>query len=277
MIKLSNEKSPETTLNINAIPKCIDEPAKGLLSPSASEIGLLLRDLISLKTGNIHFQAEKMRTVYEYELKLFKESLNQKLLAKPTEYLVAPKLQIVGSAAEKARFCIDEPQLSEMFQNLLVNAADIRFQRDAHPSFSGMIEQMSPLDAQNLSLFKDNNPLPIAKYHLMLESDQYEVFYPNTFLANAAIVDYDLQASSISSLARFGLIEINYSTVIASDAVYEPFEQFPQYIEMRSKIGEFFDSDSSGAKDKILDVLIIKGVVMLTPLGSSFIRVCYGY
>ena len=158
---MSDEKNSGNTFNINAVPSCIDEPVKAVLNPGANQIGTLFGDLLAMATSKIHFSAEKMRLQQAHDLEEFKKSLSDKLNAKPAECLVEPRMQVVGPAVENAKFCMDEPQIRKMFQNLLANSADIRYQSQVHPSFSAMIAQMSPLDAENLELLKGDRTLPV--------------------------------------------------------------------------------------------------------------------
>lgn len=113
-----------------------------------------------------------------------------------------------------------------MFQNLLANSADIRYQSQVHPSFSAMIAQMSPLDAENLELFKGGRTLPIARYKYTLENDGERAAFTNCFLKNPKMIhatDIDLQATSLSSLERQGLIEIRYDCWLLDEKLYDVF------------------------------------------------------
>ena len=56
---MSEDKSDGKTINLNALPSCIDEPVKEVLTPGAKEIGGFFGDLLSLATGKIHFAAGK--------------------------------------------------------------------------------------------------------------------------------------------------------------------------------------------------------------------------
>ena len=132
---MSDEKNSGNTFNINAVPSCIDEPVKAVLNPGANQIGTLFGDLLAMATSKIHFSAEKMRLQQAHDLEEFKKSLSDKLNAKPEECLVEPRMQVVGPAVENAKYCMDEPKIREMFQNLLANAADERYQSKVHPSF----------------------------------------------------------------------------------------------------------------------------------------------
>lgn len=103
---MSEDKSDGKTINLNALPSCIDEPVKEVLTPGAKEIGGLFGDLLSLATGKIHFAAEKRRIQQEHDLQVFKEGLTKKLEEKPKECLIEPRLQVVGPAMERAAYCL---------------------------------------------------------------------------------------------------------------------------------------------------------------------------
>ena len=68
-----------------------------------------------------------------------------------------------------------------MFQNLIANAADSRYQQEVHPAFPAMITQMSPLDAENLALFQQSEQYPIAEYRYICYNHSYKVMLTNCF------------------------------------------------------------------------------------------------
>ena len=63
---MSEEKITGNTINVNALPSCLDEPIKAVLTPSAKEIGGFFGDLLSIVTGKVHFTAEKRRIQQEH-------------------------------------------------------------------------------------------------------------------------------------------------------------------------------------------------------------------
>jgi hypothetical protein len=277
---MSDEKSGGNTFNINAVPSCVDEPVKALLKPSANELGGFFGDLLSLVTGRVHFSAEKQRIQQEHDLQVFKDELNQKLEDKPAECLVEPRLQVVGPAMENAKFCLEEPQISEMFQNLLVNAADERYQSRVHPSFPAMIAQMSPLDAENLELFRQAEQYPIVEFRYILYDDTFRTTQSNVFAANHKMMTHSdsiLQSASLSSLARQGLVDISYTTYIPEDELYSVFDDFEIFNAMKKQIEPEPKGGYHHPEDdkKVVRASAEKGRVKLTPLGKTFLQVCF--
>ncbi len=277
---MSDEKNSGNTFNINAIPSCIDEPVKAVLNPGANQIGTLFGDLLAMATSKIHFSAEKMRLQQAHDLEEFKKSLSDKLNAKPEECLVEPRMQVVGPAVENAKYCMDEPKIREMFQNLLANAADERYQSKVHPSFSAIIAQMSPLDAENLSLFRKKEVYPIARYKFNLSGGGEYVSFTHCFLVNSKMKTADeleLQAASLSSLERQGLIEIIYGQLLLDKTVYEPFEntEIMQRSRITLSIYQAMENENTPDDMRHTSVTQQNGIVKLTPFGKEFTQVCF--
>lgn len=277
---MSDEKTGGITLNLNAVPSCIDEPAKALLNPSAKELGGFFGDLLNMITGKVHFSAEKRRIQQEHDLKAFRDGLSRKLEEKPAEHLVEPRLQVVGPAIESAKFCLEEPQISQMFQNLLANAADERYQSKLHPSFPAIIAQLSPLDAENFSLFQSKSQYPLVEYRYIFFNKTYTVVQSNVFAANPRMKTYDdslLQSASLSSLERQGLVEISYDSYIPDEECYKVFDDMKLLLEMKKRIAVAPAGGFQHPEDdnKIVDAVASKGLVELTPLGKSFLMVCF--
>lgn len=277
---MSDEKNSGNTFNINAVPSCIDEPVKAVLNPGANQIGTLFGDLLAMATSKIHFSAEKMRLQQAHDLEEFKKSLSDKLNAKPEECLVEPRMQVVGPAVENAKYCMDEPKIREMFQNLLANAADERYQSKVHPSFSAIIAQMSPLDAENLSLFRKKEVYPIARYKFNLSGGGEYVSFTHCFLVNSKMKTADeleLQAASLSLLERQGLIEIIYGQLLLDKTVYEPFEntEIMQRSRITLSIYQAMENENTPDDMRHTSVTQQNGIVKLTPFGKEFTQVCF--
>lgn len=277
---MSDEKNSGNTFNINAVPSCIDEPVKAVLNPGANQIGTLFGDLLAMATSKIHFSAEKMRLQQAHDLETFKKSLSDKLNAKPKECLAEPRMQVVGPAVENAKYCMDEPKIREMFQNLLANAADERYQSKVHPSFSAIIAQMSPLDAENLSLFRKKEVYPIARYKFNLSGGGEYVSFTHCFLVNSKMKTADeleLQAASLSSLERQGLIEIIYGQLLLDKTVYEPFEntEIMQRSRITLSIYQAMENENTPDDMRHTSVTQQNGIVKLTPFGKEFTQVCF--
>lgn len=277
---MSEEAKMGNTVNFNAVPKCVDEPVKAILNPAANQIGNLFGDLLMMATSRIHFSAEKMRIQQAHDIEEFKKGLTDKILEKPEDCLVEPRLQVVGPAVENAKFCMEEPQIAEMFQCLLANAADSRYQSKVHPSFAMMISQLSPLDAENLVLISQNGELPIVEYRYVFQSGSYRPIFENYFIENVNMkTDDDLarQSESLSSLQKQGLITISYSQWLHDEKIYSKFRETKIYRKMESEVAHARAKlDLSDPNlDPVEKADFQKGEVELTPIGKAFAEVCF--
>lgn len=277
---MSEETNTGNTINLNSVPECVNEPIKAILNPAANQIGNLLGDLLTMATSKIHFSAERMRIRQAHDLEEFKKSLTDKILEKPEECLVEPRLQVVGPAAENAKFCIGEPQIAEMFQCLLANAADSRYQSKVHPSFAGIISQLSPLDAENLVLISQKDRLPIVEYRYNYQDGSYRVVFQNYFLENAKMrTEDDLarQSESLSALQKQGLVMISYSRWLNNEKEYSKFKETETYRKMESGAAQaraIFDLANQNIQS-VGKADFQKGMVELTPIGKAFAEVCF--
>lgn len=262
------------------IPECISKPVKSLLTPPAKEIGMTFADLIYLATGRLHFKVAKQQAQYDHDLQELKDGLDKKISNKPEEALCDPKLQVAGPAIEAAKYCLQEPQIREMFQNLIANAADSRYQQEVHPAFPAMITQMSPLDAENLALFQQSEQYPIAEYRYICYNHSYKVMLTNCFFSNPHMQEFDdilLQSASLSSLDRQGLVTISYNTHLTDADSYTSFENNEIIRVMKTAVSASPEDGFHSPRDDslIIDATFERGRVSLTPLGKSFLKVCF--
>lgn len=240
----------------------VSEPVNKLVDPLAESIGNTVKDLWDLVFGSFGVYVEKKRLLQAKALSDFKESLEEKIAAIPPEQLREPKLSVIGPTLEASKFYFEEPELREMFANLIAASMNSEKLSAVHPSFSNIIQQMSPLDAQNLALFDQG--LPIAEYRLENSDGTYKILFRNVFLANPSVQDLNLQAQSLSSLSRLGLITISFSQREAQDSAYVSFENTPFYLELKLRY----------PKTSEKTVSIQKGATFLTPLGIQFRSIC---
>lgn len=237
------------------------EPLNKLLVPVASSAGRTLQDVWELVFGGFGNYVDKKREVRRKALEDFKSSLEGKVAAIPQEQLCEPSLSIVGPALDASKYYFEEPELREMFANLIASSMDSQKATSVHPSFSEIIRQMSPLDAQNLTYFITWRP--VAEYRRVPEGKEgFQVFLSHVFLANPNEQDLNRQSVSLASLARLGLIDISYEQFLTNENFYDSFKQTDLYRRFAASLPKNVKPD------------IQKGLASPTPLGTQFIQVC---
>lgn len=261
------------------VPECVQEVVKEAAKPSAHELGTLFSDLLYIKAANIHLSADKKRAEHEYKLAQFKKELIDTVEAKPPERLVEPKMQVIGPSLNQAKYCLDEPLIREMFKNLIANAADTKYQSCVHPSFSAIIMQLSPLDAENLILFKESSTQPIVQYRYK-RGQGYVTAATNWFMSNPKMKsdeEMQLQMNSIASLCRQGLVEVSYDHFLTDESQYEQFNETSIIKLMKKEVSQVPPDGLKFPRDERLvhGAEFKKGLATLTPLGKSFIEVCF--
>ena len=242
----------------------LSEPINKLLVPLASSVGSTMQDTWELVFGGFGVYVEKKRTVRLKALKEFKASLEQNIAAIPEERLCEPPLSTVGPALEASKYYFEEPEIREMFAKLIAASMDSRTTSNAHPSFTEIIKQMSPLDAQNLKYFAIDT-LPVVEYRLTdpENAGRYKPLLRNVFLANPNECNIIRQAQSISSLERLGLIVTSYDNHLTNEAVYDAFDKTEYYM-------------AYAHADERPQITIRRGIALPTPLGKQFILICLG-
>lgn len=241
------------------VPPSVDDAIGNLTNKPATSLGSGFADIFDLVFGPFSYLKQKQQIKYSAKLEQFKTEINDKINSIPEENLKEPDLQTVATALDSSKYCLDSNELRNMFANLISSTMDTRYCSQAHPSFAEIIKQMSPLDAQNLALFK-NKDYPIAEYRREYkESASFTIILTNVFLGNESENDLDIQSSSISNLSRLGLIEVPFDTYYSDESRYKPFGETSLFLTHKS------------LKE---DLVIQKGIVRKTPLGKSFINVC---
>lgn len=256
--------------------KILDEPKK--------EIGLFLKDLVSIMRSRIKLIAEKKRIEIEHQLKQFEKELEAKMNNIPEENIQMPNSRFIFSAMEATQHVISEEKIREMFTTLIASSVDSRYEQYTHIAFVEMLKQMLPTDAIVFEKIVDNVPVPVCKiFHLEdskaketiklyarmgadidLESPIFD--YPASGnditghymrLDELEIIDYKIE-ESLDNLSRLGLINIDYSSKLPDEC----YNMFLEDGDIKSRLSE--DKDNK----------LICGTCYLTRLGKSFAKVC---
>lgn len=259
---MADNKTTNTLLNAE-LPASADNAIKNLTDKPSLTVGTILSDLIDLTFGQVSFWAEKARIARNYKLEQFREKLLTSASKIPPEKLVEPSIQITAQALEDSKYCISEDALQDMFVSLISNSMNTDFANCIHPSFSGIIKQMSTLDAKIIALFKSDelSVLPVCQYRLKLPAAAGTKSFPEHIFLEIPDSDIFTASISLSSLLRFGLVTISYYEHLTDEALYKKFSTHPFYIGLQ-------------ANWPIGDVSVQKGVIRLTPLGRSFVNAC---
>jgi len=252
------------------LPEALEEPAKALVMPLSTNVGNTIGDLWFVTMGWISQWAAKKREKYAVALTQYKKKLEKKLDEIPENRRIEPNTQVVMNALTDSQSCVEEETLREMFANLIASACDADKANAVHPSFPGIIKQMSPTDATLLQLFRQDAELPIVGIKVW-EGDGYLQMYNNIFVSDTSQFSAAVQSATVACLSMLGLVEVSYMQSFTDKSMYNAFLQMPEYLFLKDKkvlVG------NQGRVVNVSKVELQHGEIWLTELGKRFLKVC---
>lgn len=216
-----------------------------------------------LPLAAVNFAFDKAR---EYFSEKFQQDIAAKTATIPLDQIVEPKASIAGPALQGLAFTHEEPNLKEMYLNLLATAMDGRVSANAHPAFVEIIRQLSAADA-NLMKGALQSPTPIAIVEVRLAAPQegYQVVarhilnLTNSF-TKAPIEDPELVVL-IDNWVRLGLVTVDYATHLTDANAYEWVKQRPEVLRLRQTV-----------ENELQKLQFANGILTRTAFGAQFAR-----
>jgi hypothetical protein len=191
----------------------------------------------------------------------------KKLQNLPQEQIQTPKTNLAGPAIEALRFSAEEPELQNMFANLLATAMDKQTSEDAHPSFVEIIKQLSPDEAKILYYMKDLYGVPVIDVKSFMKNpNQIFIALPNFSLLgfkSKCTLPESIQ-TYIDNLCRLRIFEIPHDVKLADEVAYQELQNSPHIETILKNIKE-----ESGK-----DPVFIHKKLSLTTYGRQFIKAC---
>ncbi|MFE9872205.1 DUF4393 domain-containing protein [Micromonospora sp. NPDC005686] len=193
---------------------------------------------------------------------VFPEEMAAKTAHIPDEHLITPAASVAVPAMQGLSYSFDEPDLRELYLNLLTTATDDRRTDDAHPAFAEVIKQLSARETTLLNAVLTQASVSIVKLvntkedggrqnvikHLMGIHDD----------ANRPL-EVPQVPSWVDNWNRLGLVNVSYMEWFSDDRRYDWVTARPEYV--RSK------------QDPTIEHLDIdKGTLTRTAFGERFFR-----
>ncbi|WP_421286200.1 DUF4393 domain-containing protein [Aeromonas veronii] len=237
--------------------------AAGNLGQTAVTLTKTINNVL-LPLAAVNFAFDKARSYFSRK---FQQDLAEKTQDIPPEHIVEPKASIAGPTLQGLAFTHEEPNLKEMFLNLLATSMDGRVASFAHPAFVEIIKQ---LDSEDAKLVRDvlSSPIPIAivQIHRKLKDNTgYNLLAQHVLnLTNPATktpVENQRLPAIVDNWIRLGLVEVTYETYLADHSRYSWIEQRPEYIRLIQ------EPQPDGAR-----IEYKKGFMERTELGKRFAR-----
>jgi hypothetical protein len=212
----------------------------------------------------INFAFDKARAYFSGK---FQQEIAEKAQAIPLEHIIEPKASIAGPTLQGLAFTHEEPDLKEMYLNLLATSMDGRAASVAHPAFVEIIKQLDSEDARLVrGVLQSSTAIPIVQIHRKLKDGVgYNLLVQHLFdlkdsTTGMPIEDPQLPAM-IDNWIRLGLVEVAYDKHLSDVTLYSWTDQRPEFL--RFSLAPQIDEAT---------VEYEKGVMQRTELGKRFAR-----
>lgn len=212
----------------------------------------------------INFAFDKARAYFSGK---FQQEIAEKAEAIPVEHIVEPKASIAGPTLQGLAFTHEEPNLKEMYLNLLAAAMDGRASDIAHPAFVEIIKQLDSEDARLVrGVLQSPSAIPIAQVHRKHKDNKgYNLLIQHLLNltddeTGAAVEDSKLPAM-IDNWIRLGLVEVEYDKHLIDITKYSWIEQRPEYVRL---------SQAPQPDETIIQYQ--KGILQRTEFGKQFAK-----
>lgn len=203
---------------------------------------------------------------YEEIKKFVQEKVAEKLAGIPPERIQSPNPSVAGPALESLKYNGHDPDLREMYANLLATSLDSKSARDAHPGFVEILKSMSPDEARILRIFVLEKSKPLIDIQLHVKDGGYSVLQSNVSLIGleAGCVCCDLTPNYLDNLCRLGLLEIDKLAHLKDNKVYEPIVAAPEVKHLKNLFG----------KQEGFHIKFKRKKIDVTQFGWQFINAC---
>lgn len=214
--------------------------------------------LLPLAALNFGIQAAK-----DYFTNKFQSEFAEKIADIPEIDLIDPKAFVAGPALQGLSFAIDEPDLKELYLNLLKTSVDGRVCKNAHPSFVEIIKQLSASEIPLLNqILRHNGLLEIVKLKFVYEDKSFSFIQNNLIGLSESDTDESVFNPDLCMMfdnwIRLGLIGVDYTRHKKLEGAYSWVESNPRFMELNATLPE----NASLKFDK--------GVCEVTQLGRAF-------
>lgn len=199
----------------------------------------------------------------------FENDMADRMADIPEEDVITPKLSIAGPTVQGISFTAEEPDLKEMYLNLLATASDRRVQSMAHPSFAEVIRQLNAEEAKLLTGVLAASQLPIVEIRRHAKTADnpnargYRTVAASVLHLRNALggqVWNNQTAVYVDNWVRLGLVNVDYQVFMTDEANYGWVEANPRYVSAQAE----FDTE------ELKRVTFQKGVLTVTPFGRRF-------
>ena len=192
----------------------------------------------------------------------FPQEMADKIADIPGENLVTPAASVAVPALQGLSYTFEEPNLKDLYLNLLATASDDRRMDLAHPSFADIIKQLSSAEAKILNEVLAVERVPVVRIKEQLP-ESFQILLSHLFpyfSDDGKPIELPQAPMWIDNWHRLGLVRVTYrDLIIFGENAYDWVEFRPEYIRI-------------AAQPRVANVSFDKGALQITDFGLQFIR-----
>ena len=232
-----------------------------VVQPAAREVGKGLQTVAKM----IHVVLAPVAGLvwgYETMRDYLGEALARRLKDVPPERIITPQLMIAGPALDALKYAGPDPELRELYANLLARAMDQQTATMAHPAFVEILRQLTPDEARILKLLARTEGIPIISVTSTdPTNDTYVWALPrfSTIGEEAGCAFPALTPTYLDNLLRLGMLELHEDTRDGTSGAYDKLHAHPSVVEAMKQA-------QAGNRHGRID----EAVLVVTSLGRQF-------
>ncbi|HQU89202.1 MAG TPA: DUF4393 domain-containing protein [Denitromonas sp.] len=192
-----------------------------LMKPGVLQVGSAIEAVVGL--GNtilwpVHLLNQRARINLQANL----ESYREKMAKVPIDQVVAPPPELAVPIAEKFPF-LESEDLRELFTSLLAKASSTATNSTAHPSFSKLIDNLCPDEAQLLKRFVGTRAIPFVfvRYMNPTQNKFTQVCDMHFRIGGDVHLNFRANVSAyISNLEGLGILKVDRTTFTLDEDEY---------------------------------------------------------
>jgi hypothetical protein len=201
----------------------------------------------------------------EYFEDTFPQEMAAKIFDIPEENQITPAPVVAVPALQGLSYSFEEPNLKELYLNLLTAASDDRRAEQAHPAFAEIIKQLAPREAKLLSVTLGRHLITAARLKnvtghppgafIVLMSHLLPLMDETT----GQPMEEPHMRTWVENWQRLGLVNATYTERHPDDQAYAWVQERPEYAR--------FAEDPS-----VTTLDFVKGLLRRTDFGEQFFQ-----
>lgn len=243
-------------------------------SPTIKKAGLLGAKIFGALTVAVENWAEaklqKGQKLQDDIMEILKDTDQSNITTNPLGYVIVP-------AINQYYYSMDSEEIRHLYAQLIAKALLVNYQKQIHPTFVHIIENLHPFEALIMRDLFYRKPGGLSVINTMWKNEKGRIsslqyvyqFHKDIAIEHSGITMIKFQnltegqPEHLSNLNRLGLADVNFMQWYVDEKPYKSLESLDKV-----KV------DRENCVSSHMEFEIEKGIIRLTPLGEFFCKIC---